>query len=60
MLEVRWRYRIQDTGEPTYIWAEGEVVQVSRSPFATTAHIMTQTRPWQCMQVSHTRTHTCR
>lgn len=28
MLEVRWRYRHKDTGEPIYIWAEGEVVQV--------------------------------
>lgn len=28
-LEVRWRYTNTDTGEPVYIWAEGEVVQVA-------------------------------
>lgn len=28
MLEVRWRYRHKTTGEPVYIWCEGEVVQV--------------------------------
>lgn len=27
-LEVRWRYRHKITGEPVYIWCEGEVVQV--------------------------------
>lgn len=27
-LEVRWRYRHVETGEPVYIWCEGEVVQV--------------------------------
>lgn len=27
-LEVRWRYWHKETGEPVYIWAEGEVVQV--------------------------------
>lgn len=26
-LEVRWRYRHKDTGEPIYIWVTGEVVQ---------------------------------
>lgn len=26
-LEVRWRYRNEDTGEPVYIWVSGEVVQ---------------------------------
>lgn len=28
-IEVRWRYRHVTTGEPVYIWCEGEVVQVS-------------------------------
>lgn len=28
-LEVRWRYTNKDTGEPVYLWAEGEVVQVA-------------------------------
>lgn len=27
-LEVRWRYRHKETGEPIYIWSHGEVVQV--------------------------------
>lgn len=27
-LEIRWRYRNKDTGEPVYIWCAGEVVQV--------------------------------
>lgn len=26
-IEVRWRYRNKDTGEPMYIWAHGKVVQ---------------------------------
>lgn len=29
-VEVRWRYYEKDTGEPTYIWCEGQVVQVCR------------------------------
>ncbi|KAL1525764.1 hypothetical protein AB1Y20_020607 [Prymnesium parvum] len=29
MLEVRWRYRHKTTGEPVYIWCEGEVVQAA-------------------------------
>lgn len=29
MLEVRWRYRHKETGEPVYIWCEGLVMQVS-------------------------------
>lgn len=34
-LEVRWRYRHKITGEPVYMWCEGEVVQVCvTSPFA--------------------------
>ncbi|KAL1511680.1 hypothetical protein AB1Y20_004970 [Prymnesium parvum] len=28
-LEVRWRYRMIETGEPTYMWCEGEVVKVA-------------------------------
>lgn len=28
-LEIRWRYRHKETGEPIYIWTSGEVVQVS-------------------------------
>jgi len=28
MLEVRWRYRHKETGEPVYIWCEGLVMQV--------------------------------
>lgn len=28
MIEVRWRYRHKETGEPIFLWAEGEVVQV--------------------------------
>lgn len=27
-LEIRWRYHHQETGEPVYIWCEGEVMQV--------------------------------
>lgn len=27
-IEVRWRYRHKSTGQPVYIWCEGEVVQV--------------------------------
>lgn len=27
LLEVRWRYRHVESGEPVYIWCEGEVVQ---------------------------------
>jgi len=29
MLEIRWRYRHKTTGEPVYIWCEGEVVQAT-------------------------------
>lgn len=28
MLEVRWRYWHKTTGQPVYMWCEGEVVQV--------------------------------
>ncbi|KAL1507330.1 hypothetical protein AB1Y20_008176 [Prymnesium parvum] len=28
-LEVRWRYQMIETGEPTYMWCEGEVVKSS-------------------------------
>lgn len=28
-LEVRWRYRHKETGEPVYIWCEGEVMQAA-------------------------------
>lgn len=27
-LEVRWKYRHKDTGEPVYMWCEGQVIQV--------------------------------
>lgn len=27
-VEVRWRYRHKESGEPLYIWVAGEVVQV--------------------------------
>ncbi|KAL1496522.1 hypothetical protein AB1Y20_016476 [Prymnesium parvum] len=27
MLEVRWRYRCKETGQPIYIWCEGKVLQ---------------------------------
>lgn len=27
-LEVRWRYRHKETGEPVYMWCEGQVIQV--------------------------------
>lgn len=28
-LEIRWRYRHKDTGEPVFMWCEGEVAQVT-------------------------------
>lgn len=28
-LEIRWRYRHKDTGEPVFMWCEGEVSQVT-------------------------------
>ena len=28
-LEVLWRYRVKDTGEPVYIWSSGRVVRVA-------------------------------
>lgn len=33
-LEVRWRYRHLETGEPVYIWCEGVVEKVCASPFS--------------------------
>lgn len=29
-VEIRWRYRHVETGEPVYIWCEGEVTKVQR------------------------------
>lgn len=44
-LEIRWRYRHKETGEPVYIWCEGEVVQV------TDSH--------KCQRLSFTHAMTC-
>lgn len=45
-IEVRWRYYHSETGEPVYIWAPGEVVQVRRSmPLLLVAKSGTYTRP---------------
>lgn len=35
-VEVRWRYRHKESGDPVYIWSPGEVVQV-RAPFRSCA-----------------------
>jgi hypothetical protein len=37
-LEVRWRYKHVESGEPVYIWCEGEVVQVSCAYVSCLSH----------------------
>lgn len=55
-IEVRWRYRHKTTGEPVYMWCEGEVVQASFRPCVCMVHAHVANRT---SDVHVARTHQC-